>query len=248
MLQKLNFPDAELLLRGAQLTRFKDWLFFPSNPNFEDGKSFHGGIPVIFPWFGPNKNEPNEPQHGWARTELWGVESSSENHVTLHLEHTGWNIHVRYDFGDELKVSFSVQNGEAQTRTFEVALHTYFALSDIASIEVEGLDALTFMDKTEDYARKTQSGPVQFQGEVDRIYLNAPSPLHIKDGVSGFELRGDWKSAVTWNPGQEKAATMSDLGRNDWRHFVCVEVGAVADDAIELAAGQTWTMNLEVVV
>ena len=246
MLQKLDFPHAQLTLQGAHLTRFKDRLFLSSHSQFEVGKPIRGGIPVVFPWFGPNKNDPNAPQHGWARTQSWQMESSSPDHVALSLGHDEWNVHLRYDFGFELAASLSVQNDAVGARTFEVALHTYFAVSDIASVEVEGLDDLTFIDKPDGGARKKQSGSVSFESEVDRIYLHAPSPLRILDGASGFELRGDWKSAVTWNPGATKAATMSDLGKEEWRRFVCVEVGAVADNAVELGAGETWTMNLEI--
>lgn len=246
MPDKLDFPDAELFLQGAQLARFKDWLFFPPDADFQVGRSFHGGIPVIFPWFGPKQNEPKAPSHGWARMANWEVDSSSDDHIALHLEQDEWSIHLSYGFGDVLAVAFSVVNRATQVRSFECALHTYFAVSDVASVEIEGLDGRTFMDKTKDYARQTQSGLVRFDGEVDRVYLDAPSPLRIRDGASGFELRGDWKSAVTWNPGPEKGAAMRDLGEGGWRRFVCLEVGAIADNAVELASGQNWDLTLEV--
>lgn len=255
MLQRFQFPDAELLLQGAQLVHFKDWLFFPSNPDFQAGKSFHGGIPVIFPWFGPKRDDAKAPSHGWARNALWTVESQSPQDIALSLDSRSldeaagvWPFRVRlqYRFGDTLNVRFSVENQGAATTTFECALHTYFAVSDSSRVEVEGLNGLTFIDKTQDYARQVQSGAVRFDGEVDRVYLNAPSPLHIRDGATGFELRGDWKSAVTWNPGPEKGASMSDLGADGWKRFVCLEVGAIADNAVSLGANQTWTMNMEV--
>lgn len=235
--------------------RFKDWLFFPSNPDFELGKSFHGGIPVIFPWFGPKRDDPHAPQHGFVRTALWKIETQQEEKVVLSLDSSGlsntqgvwpFRLHLEYHFGDRLAAQVTVENLDETPHQFEFALHTYFAVSDVAGVEIEGLNALTFIDKTRDYARQTQEGVVRFKGEVDRIYLQAPSPLFIRDGARGFELRGDWKSAVTWNPGQEKGTAMSDLGADGWKRFVCLEVGAIADDAVELGAGQTWTMNLEV--
>ncbi len=255
MLQRIQFPDAELLLQGAQLARFKDWLFFPSNPDFEAGKSFHGGVPVIFPWFGPKRDDPKASGHGWARTMPWTVESQSPQSIALSLDSrsmsgaTGaWPFHVRleYTFGDTLNASFFVRNEGESATTFECALHTYFAVSNVSEVEIEGLDGLTFIDKTQNYAREVQSGNVRFEGEVDRVYLDAPSTLRIRDGATGFELRGDWESAVTWNPGQDKGTAMSDLGADGWTRFVCLETGAIADNAVALGAGESWTMNMEV--
>ncbi len=247
MLQKLQFPNADLLLQGAQLMHFKDWLFFPSNPDFEAGKSFHGGVPVIFPWFGPNKNSPKAPSHGWARNSVWTVGSQSQNDVVLVLEEDHWRVQLRYEFGDTLTARVEVLNLAQIARSFEIALHTYFAVSNVSAVEIEGLDGLTYLDKPDNHACKTQSGSVQFEGEVDRVYLNAPSPLFIRDGATGFALRGDWKSAVTWNPAREKGSAMSDLGEDGWKRFVCLEVGAIADDAVTLEPNQTWMMNMEVV-
>jgi D-hexose-6-phosphate mutarotase len=36
---------------------------------------------------------------------------------------------------------------------------------------------------------------------------------------------------------------MSDVGADEWRHFVCVETCNVGDHAINLAPGQSHTMT-----
>ncbi|BCM93074.1 putative glucose-6-phosphate 1-epimerase [Abditibacteriota bacterium] len=246
MLQKLVFPDAELYLQGAHLTRFKDWLYLSSRSHFAEGKAIRGGIPVVFPWFGPKRDDASAPQHGWARTSLWNIEGQSQSSALLAVRNDEWYVRLHYGFGDTLTVTVEVQNLATKARSFELALHSYFTVSDVTKVQIEGLDSLTYRDKTRGNERFTQSGTLHFEGEVDRIYLNAPSPLHIVDGMQGYELRGDWASAVTWNPGATKAAQMSDLGEGEWQNFVCLEVGAIADNAIELAPQATWTMNVEV--
>ena len=243
VLQKLDFPLAELYLQGAHLVRFRDWLYLSSASHFEEGKAIRGGIPVAFPWFGP---KDNAPQHGWARTSLWEVESQSDSGVALVLSQDNWHLRLAYGFGEVLTARVEVKNLGREPRSFELALHTYFAVSDVAGVRVEGLDGLTYADRTRGSEHFRQSGPLGFEGEVDRTYLNAPSPLRIADGEGGYELRGDWKSAITWNPGGAKAAQMSDVGAEEWRRFVCLEVGAVADNAVELAPQGAWTMNMEV--
>lgn len=246
MLQKLDFPDAQLFLQGAHLTHFKDWLFLSSRSHFEEGRSIRGGIPVVFPWFGPNKNDPALPQHGWARTAKWEIESQSQSNATLRLARDQWEVRLSFDFGDPLQIQFSARNVGEQPRSFECALHTYFAVSDIARVEIEGLDGREYIDKPNHFVRQKQNGPLYFTGEVDWVFPDAPSPISIRDGETGYELRGDWNSAVVWNPWKDKAAAMSDLGDDEWRRFVCVEVGAVAEGAVELSAGEMWNMSLEI--
>ncbi|RYX81011.1 D-hexose-6-phosphate mutarotase [bacterium] len=246
MLQKLDFPAAELYLQGAHLTRFKDWLFLSSRSNFTEGKAIRGGIPIVFPWFGPSRTDSSAPQHGWGRTSLWQLESQSHSDAILSLRHDSWQIRLTYSFGDMLSVRAEVQNIGTQADSFEVVLHTYFAVSDISAVSIEGLDGLTYLDKPSGNARFTQQGTLHFDGEIDRVYLNAPSPLRINDGTGGYELHGDWNAAVTWNPGAEKAAQLSDLGEGEWRKFVCLEIGAIADGAIQLEPGKVWTLNAEI--
>ncbi len=245
MLDTLQFPDAEIALQGAHLTRFRDWLYLSSASHFESGKAIRGGIPVVFPWFGPIKVDPAAPQHGWARTSEWEVELQRRSGTILALRHDDWHIRLAYEFGDTLWARVQVKNQASEARSFEFALHTYFAVSDVSRVEIEGLDGLTYVSKAEGGARKTQSGSVRFPGEVDRVYFDAPSPLTIRDGATGYELRGNWKSAVTWNPGAERAATLADLGADEWRGFVCLEVGAIGEGAVQLAPGETWAMQAE---
>lgn len=57
---------------------------------------------------------------------------------------------------------------------FTAALHTYFAVSDISAVTVEGLDGVTYSDSLADGAKVTQAGAVKFDREVDRIYIATP--------------------------------------------------------------------------
>ena len=48
-----------------------DLLFVSRESHFVDGKPIRGGVPLIFPWFGPNTANPSLPAHGFARTRRW---------------------------------------------------------------------------------------------------------------------------------------------------------------------------------
>src|ERR1700684_620899 len=71
--------SAELYLQGAHLTHWqpageKPVLFLSEKSAFAPGKAIRGGVPVIFPWFGPRSDGKPGPAHGLARTALWEQE------------------------------------------------------------------------------------------------------------------------------------------------------------------------------
>ena len=47
---------------------------------------------------------------------------------------------------------------------------------------------------------------------------------------------------MVWNPWEEKAGEMGDLGREHWRGFVCVEAGQCVQP-VSLAPGKEWSCN-----
>ncbi len=247
-LELLHWPDADIYGQGAHLTRFRDWLFLSGASNFAPGKPIRGGVPVIFPWFGPNKTDPNAPQHGLVRAKLWQVEDVAADAATLMTQTDGWRARIRFGWGDELRMRFEVENLSEKPLNFECALHTYFAVDDARNVAIAGLDGVTYLDKTENYARKKQSGDVTLKGETDRVYLDASGPIAIGDGARTLHISGTsgWRSTVVWNPGAEVAARMNDLGAEDWMRFVCVECGAIADNAVTLAAGASYALDVSV--
>jgi len=78
--------------------------------------------------------------------------------------------------------------------------------------------------------------------QVDRVYIGAPATLKIRDTGADSVLmihKHGFSDAVVWNPAQDKAAGMADLGDN-WRGFVCVEVAQARSGAVVLQAGEAW--------
>ena len=247
-LELLRSPDAEIYLQGAHLARFRDWLYLSPNSHFAPGEPIRGGVPVIFPWFGPKQGESSAPMHGIARTALWQIENVAADAVTLQLEIESWRAHMKFDSGDALRMRLEVENAGAQNQRFECALHTYFAVEDARNISIEGLDGKTYLDKTDAMTRKEQRGHVVLEGETDRVYLDSPGPIAIRDAARTLEIRGErgWRSTVVWNPWDKRAAQMKDLGAAQWPHFVCVECGAIADDAATLKPGETYILDVSI--
>ena len=245
-LERLSSPDTDIYLQGAHLTRFRDWLFLSSASKFARAKPIRGGVPIIFPWFGPSKTDADSPQHGWARTALWQVEDLSDDAVTLFVQSHRWQARMKFGFGEQLRMRFEVENQSELAQSFECALHTYFAVDDIRNVVISGLDGATYLDKTKHYARATQSGDLRIARETDRVYLDSPGPIAIEDGARTIRIAGreGWRSTVVWNPWEQAAAGMSDL--SEWKNFVCVECGVIADDAITLAAGESYALDIAI--
>ncbi|MEI6351753.1 MAG: D-hexose-6-phosphate mutarotase, partial [Verrucomicrobiota bacterium] len=76
--------EAHIYLHGAHVTHFAPTgqspvLFMSAQSAFLPGKPIRGGVPIIFPWFGPRQNDPASPAHGFARTQSWATESIAEH-------------------------------------------------------------------------------------------------------------------------------------------------------------------------
>jgi glucose-6-phosphate 1-epimerase len=260
----------ELYLQGAQVTAWqpageRPVLFTSPNATFEPGKAIRGGIPIIFPWFGPNRHTPAAPQHGFARTATWrldGVERLSTESLTLTLSLGAGDVGSRFwpdqfratysvTFARTLSLRLAVQNRATQLLTFEAAMHNYFAVSDVTAVAISGLAGTTYIDKTQASRRERQAAVVSIVGETDRVYLDTPARCVIEDRGWSRNIaivKSGAASTVVWNPWAEKAATMADLGDPAWRRMVCVETGNIADDEVQLAAGSECQMSTAISV
>jgi D-hexose-6-phosphate mutarotase len=150
---------------------------------------------------------------------------------------------------DTLTTELRVTNQSPdQPMEFEECLHTYFHVGDISQVSVLGLKGLDYLDKPSGFARRKQEdAAVGFDGEVDRVYLNAPPKLEIRDEALGRRIRIETlnaNSAVVWNPWVDKARAMEDFGDEEFRHMVCVESGNVHDNGLTLEPGATSTLTV----
>ena len=114
-----------------------------------------------------------------------------------------------------------------------------------AKTKVRGLRGTTYLDNLRARASaKDDEDAVEFSGEVDRIYTDAPSVLTIDDEALGRRFRvaktSTFPDAVVWNPAlTDKTRGMSDFGDEEYREMVCVEVAGVKDK-ITVEPGETW--------
>jgi glucose-6-phosphate 1-epimerase len=258
--------DAEIYLHGAHITQWKPQgaepvLFLSSKSFYEPGKAIRGGVPVIFPWFGPRADGKTGPMHGFARTMEWAVESAAldkddnfeialvleSNEVTRGFGYDGFHLRFRATIGRTLAMKLEVRNDGAQPLVFQEALHTYFAIGDVYRVRVSGLEGAVYLDKTEGFQRKRQgSDPIRITKETDRVYVNTTSTCVIGDPAIGRRIlieKSGSEATVVWNPWDEKIKTFTDMSPEDWKRMICVETANAGDHSIHLAPGASHTLS-----
>ena len=237
--------EALVALQGAHVIawrhRGRDMLWLTSTPL--EGKPLRGGIPVCWPWFASHPTDASQPFHGVARMRPWQVTAHEAGRVALTLADGTLSAAIDIALDDALRVSLTTQNNGPASVGITAALHTYFAIDDIAAVRVTGLDGTGYIDKVDGGARKIQQGDLIFDREVDRIYAAGRATLH--DGVRTIEVDGDGtsRSLVAWNAGPERSAAVPDLGPTAYRRYVCLETAWAGDDARTLAPGTAATLT-----
>ncbi len=254
--------EAEIYLQGAHIAHWtpagqKPVLFMSSKSLFAPGKAIRGGVPVIFPWFGARSDGKPGPAHGFARTSEWTVESTAtlpggETEFVLGQSAEGFLVRFTVTIGARLDMAFAVTNSSSEPLTYEEALHTYFAVSDIANISVAGLEGTTYIDKTDGFQRKTRpQEPIRVAKETDQVHLNTEAACVVSDPAWQREIvieKTGSLSTVVWNPWIAKTAGMADMAPDEWHNFVCVETANAADNAVLLAPGASHTMTVSISV
>lgn len=257
-----KYADADICLYGAHITSFRphnsmDLLWMSPDSSFELGKPIRGGIPVCFPWFGPHKTDPEKPQHGFGRLMYWEVVSTSTNTsgesvVKLQLcSSDETKVYWPYDFcaemtivvGKTLTATLKVTNTSGQPFDYTCALHTYYSLSAIESISIEGLKGTTYFDQPTGEFGIQEGEPLEITEALTRHYLNTESQVVIADSAFRRRIKVDKtgsKVTTVWNPGAETCAKIGDLPDDGFETFVCVEATNAFDYPVKLAAGESF--------
>jgi len=247
-----------------------------SNPGavFKHGKAIRGGMPVCWPWFGNLQRNPQSVQamrndgepanaHGEVRAIDWELMGMGEDGDALIIEfiqpkaeghlpgwgHTvGLKLQIRLDAA--LNVSLVSFNAGSEDVTLSQALHSYFAISDIKQVSIEGLDGVSYLNTLESWEQQNvQAGDITFHGETDRIYLDTPDLISIVDPEwkrrIQIQTTGS-KSSVVWNPWIEKTKTFNDMQADGWQNMVCVETANVMSDVVTLKPNDLHQMSVSI--
>ena len=258
-----DWSSAEIYLHGAHVTDFQKkgeppLLFTSQFSRFAPGQPIRGGVPVIFPWFGAKEGEST---HGFARTTEWELHEATtvpDGGVSLRFGFPGcaesamWPAFAAnyvVTVTEVLTLELIVTNSSGdQDFTFENCLHSYFAISDINHVSVAGLKGVSYYDKVDLFAQRTESAEaIGIASEVDRIYFDAHSAVEIVDPGLRRKIRIEKNgsaSTVVWNPWIAKSQQLSDFGNDEYKQMLCVESGNVAKNKLTLPPGKSSVLKV----
>lgn len=256
---------------GAHALSFKSKgakeLFWMSDASlFEQGKAIRGGIPVCFPWFGPHLTDKTKPQHGFARLNEWNVEevtetaadsisitlSLTESESTLALWPHAFKATAKFIIGETFELYLKVINTGDQPFEYSDALHTYFNISNITAITIDGLQNESYYEGLGTELKKQTDEQLIFTGETNRRYVTHTGDALIND--PGYQRKISVKKkgsgvSVIWNPAEATAKTMADIHTGGYKNFVCVEPANAYPgiDMVTLAPGAAHTIYTKII-
>jgi len=260
---------AEVYLQGAHVAHWiprghRPVLFLSSKSAFAPGKPIRGGVPVIFPWFGPRGEGQPGPAHGFARSMEWAIEGTklcndgnaeitlalAPNDATRGFGYAAFHLRFRVRVGSELEMELETRNDATSPLIFEEALHTYFAIGEIHQVSVSGLEGTSYIDKADGFKRKTVGNePVRIARETDQVHLNTKAACVVHDKIWNRHIivqKSGSNSTVIWNPWIDKTKTMADMAPGGWKEMICVETANVTDNAIHLSPGASHKLRASI--
>ncbi|MFL6587761.1 MAG: D-hexose-6-phosphate mutarotase [Luteimonas sp.] len=257
---------AAIALHGGHLLSYvptggEDLLWL--SPRLADAPAaIRGGVPVVWPFFGRQGQHNDVPSHGFVRTVRWQLVEAArgvDGSVSLTLAppryaDLGLELRMHLRIGATLEQALETRNTGDAPVAFTQALHSYFRVSDVADVRVEGLDGLRFLDKNDGYAAHAQTGAwvlddARDPGRSDYIYVDAGGGYLLDD--PGLDRRIELETSgsrtlVVWNPGEAAAERGSDMNDGAWRGFLCLEAANAGPDIVRLAPGQTHVLTQRV--
>ncbi|MPM19401.1 putative glucose-6-phosphate 1-epimerase [bioreactor metagenome] len=254
-----RFGVATVALHGAHVMSYVPQgahpvIWMSEHSKFEPGQPIRGGVPVCWPWFGPDPLS-RFGGHGFARLVSWRVaqtETAPGGETSIALELTDHMVPAEFEpypfkleltvtLGPALVIALKVWNTGDRTVEYSGALHTYFAVADAAKIQITGLEDCDYFDSVLG-AAGVQRGAIVIDREIDRIYKGTSGICRILD--PGFDrvirvAKSGSTSTVVWNPWIAKSQRMSDFGDEEYHTMVCIEAANAprADDCRTLPPG-----------
>jgi len=262
-----GLANALISLAGGQVLSYcptgsaDDLLFVSERAWFTLGKEIKGGVPICWPWFGPDSDAADldvqdRGIHGFARTLPWSILAtaalpSGATRVTLGVADDAatralwpyhFNLLVEVTVGATLTVELITRNAGDQAFHITQGLHSYFRVADATQVRVLGLAGCDYIDKAAGAqdAIVTQEGPLTVAAEVNRIYESVPPVLVIEDPILARRIRITSRHSATtvvWNPWIATARAMVDLDDQDYRYMLCVETVNAASEVIGVPGG-----------
>ncbi|XVF47630.1 hypothetical protein PTKIN_Ptkin03bG0125200 [Pterospermum kingtungense] len=223
ILRETRGSSVEVYLYGGHVTSWnnehgEELLFVSSKALFEPPKAIRGGILICFPKFWSIDTDPPAfPTNSVSKAHIDLILRPSEEDMKIWPHSYEFRLKVALGPGGDLMLTSRITNTKTDGKpfTFIFAYHTYFSVSDISEVHVEGLETLDYLDNLQNKERFTEQGDaITFETEVDKIYLSTPTKIAILDHEKKRTFiicKDGLPDAVVWNPWDKKANAIADL-------------------------------------
>lgn len=256
-----------IYFNGAHIAQWapageKPVLWMSEHCRYEPGAALRGGVPVIFPWFGPGPEKNMTPPHGFARNLEWTLERAEVNEhgtarIVLYLDGQSakacgttndYTLELHVVMGSKLLIQLVAKAGDSPL-LFEAGLHSYFAVSDVRNVHVDGLDGAAFSDEVA-HVTGTHSKDLSFDGECDSVFASTETLRLVDPGWERTLViqKVGSPQTVVWNPWIDKAANMPDFGDDEWPGMLCVEAVVCRDQQVRLEPHTDYVLSQTITV
>lgn len=265
--------------QGAHLTSWvnssgHEMLYTSPNAQYADNVAIRGGAMVVFPKL--TLYGPNPEKNGFAASRPWAIdnmssgvivmsldvkldeiqrsnhEASAESDHTMHLEYT-----IKFN-NNQLTLDMKVSNrDDSSAASINVLFQTYFAVSDLSSTFLSGLNFSPYIDCTRVDMNATGYGPLKppavtnyVKDHFHRIYPDLPCAVVLQDIEKPYVLHisgSPGSDMVVFNPGAEKSELYPDLPAEGYKNFVSITHGNVlrlAEVSPSSSIQQTQTIHV----
>lgn len=222
-----------------------DAFYVSKNAIFDLKSPIRGGVPICFPQFA---NFGNSIKHGFARQEVWIVESIqngdnanivlslSHNKSTLKLFPYKFQLTLCIQFSAKtLNISLSVKNCDDKNFSFSCGLHPYFACN-INNASIFGIGG-DYTYNSKEYNLNPSPNGFTINKEVDYIFQQFNNVVELHSNNSKIIIKkSGFKDFVVWNPYDNNLADV-----DDYKNFICLE--PICVDEIILKHNSLWHAN-----
>lgn len=241
--------------RGAIVTSLQvagqEALYLDRDTFNDPAQNVRGGIPVLFPLCGPQKEPAVMRQHGFARNLPWEVVEQTADRALLQLTESDQTLELypyRFNYSlayvalpEGLRIEQSITNKSDQNMPFQFGFHPYFLVGEKSGLEFDLPVTLYEDNKGDD--RGDFTGFDFNRPEIDWAFPNPTSRwATFRDP--------DRSLSITVNYGPEYSQLV--FWTLEGKPFVCVEPWSSArfaypdgSDVHSLASGETLETHVE---
>ncbi|KAB1669673.1 hypothetical protein ES319_1Z021200v1 [Gossypium barbadense] len=154
---------------------------FPNSLVSED-RSSNTDLPGTGTWIIDENPPPLHPNDGLWQAYIDLLLKPSEDDLKIWPHSFEFRLRVNLTADGNLSLISRIRNINCKPFSFSIAYHTYFSISDISEVRVEGLETLDYLDNLYQRERFTEQGDaLTFESEVDRVYLGSRDAIAIFD-------------------------------------------------------------------